>query len=245
MNRRDFLSCHLNDPSRPAASVGPGFYTNAVFRTHENKPVRFYEDLIKGKISVINFMYASCTRACPRSTANLAKVQKMLGDRVGRDIFMYSISIKPLQDDPAKLKDYAHAYGVKPGWLFLTGNEYDTDTVRFKLARWDQPMLDFDLDQHTGMVRIINDNFNQWTMCPLHATPRQIVETISWLEPTKPFAERLRENFAKQAKIDEETHPLQPQWAEFRRTHGWPVEATRKREAPDAMKHLQSLIASV
>jgi protein SCO1/2 len=185
--------------------MGPEFYTNAVLRTHENKPVRFYDDLIKGKLSLINFIYTGCMKSCPRSTGNLAKAQKLLGDRVGRDVFMYSITLKPEEDDPTTLRDYARGHGAGPGWLFLTGDEYDLTTIRFKLARWDHPMLDFDLDQHTGMVRIINDTLNQWTMCPTHATPKQIVDAVSWVEPTKPFAVRLRENYVAQAGIDRET----------------------------------------
>ena len=205
MNRRDLLTCVLPDKSRPGASMGPEFYTNAVLHTHENKPVRFYDDLIKGKLTLINFIYTGCMKSCPRSTGNLAKAQKLLGDRVGRDIFMYSITLKPEEDDPETLRDYARSHGARPGWLFLTGNEYDLTTIRFKLARWDHPMLDFDLDQHTGMVRIINDTLNQWTMCPTHAAPQQIVDAVSWVEPTKPFAVRLRENYKTQVRIDRET----------------------------------------
>lgn len=205
MNRRDLLTCVLPDKSRVGASMGPEFYTNAVLRTHENKPVRFYDDVIKGKLSLINFIYTGCMKSCPRSTGNLAKAQKLLGERVGHDVFMYSITLKPEEDDPETLRDYARSHGARPGWLFLTGNEYDLTTIRFKLARWDHPMLDFDLDQHTGMVRIINDTLNQWTMCPTHATPQQIVDAVSWVEPTKPFAVRLRENYVAQARIDRET----------------------------------------
>lgn len=221
INRRDLLTCHVTDKSRPRASMGAEFYTNAVFHTHENKQVRFYDDLIRGKISLINFIYTGCTKSCPRSTGNLVKAQKLLGNRVGRDVFMYSITLKPEEDDPEVLRSYARSHGARPGWLFLTGNEYDLDTVRFKLARWDQPMLDFDPDQHTGMVRIINDSLNLWTMCPTHATPQQIVECVSWVEPTKPFAVRLRENYAKQAEIDLQARQAEPSRTEFRRAHGW------------------------
>ncbi len=204
MNRRDFLTCPVAGMSRPSASWGPEYYTNTVLRTHENKPVRFYNDLIKGKLVVINFMYAKCQGICPRSTANLLKVQQALHDRVGRDIFMYSITLKPEEDSPAVLKEYARMHGVKPGWLFLTGSEYDITTIRFKLFRWDHPAVDFDINQHTGMVRIINDSFNRWGMCPTLAKPEQIVDAITWAEPTKPLETRLRENRQKQVKIDRE-----------------------------------------
>jgi protein SCO1/2 len=35
-------------------------FPNLVLKTHEGKNVRFYDDLLKGKIVLINFMYASC-----------------------------------------------------------------------------------------------------------------------------------------------------------------------------------------
>jgi protein SCO1/2 len=205
MNRRNFLTCNLADKSQPTASLGPEFYTNAVLRTHENKPVRFYQDLIKGKIVVINFMYAKCQGTCPLSTTNLVKVQKALQGRVGHDVFMYSITLKPEEDNPAVLKEYARMHGVKPGWLFLTGSEYDITILRFKLLRWDHAALDFDVNEHTGMVRIINDSLNRWTMCPTQATPHQIVEAISWVEPTKPLEVILRENREAQARFKRET----------------------------------------
>jgi protein SCO1 len=205
MNRRELFTSPASKTASPSASLGPDYYTNAVLRTQDGRSVRFYDDLIKGKLAVVNFMYASCDGACPRSTANLLKVQQALGRRVGRDVFMYSISLKPEQDDPAALKRYATAHGVKPGWLFLTGDEHDITTIRFRLFRWDHPVLDFDIKQHTGMVRIINDPLNRWSMCPTFAKPHQIVDAISWAEPTRPLQERLRENLVRQARIDAES----------------------------------------
>jgi protein SCO1/2 len=222
MNRRDLLTCNIGN-TRQAGPWGAEFYTNAVLRTHENKQVRFYDDLIKGKISLINFMYTNCERWCPASTEKLLKVQKMLGDRVGHDVFMYSISLKPWEDDPETLKRYAQAHGVKPGWLFLTGEEYDITTLRFKLLNLQQPMLDFDPVQHTGMVRIINGSLTKWTMCPLGAMAHQIVDAVEWVEATPPLSVRYRRNYEKQAKIDREMRKLEPQWAAFRRERGWSV----------------------
>jgi protein SCO1 len=222
MNRRELLTCKLAD-KQPRGSWGAEFYTNAVLHTQDNKPVKFYDDLIKGKIALINFMYASCHSWCPRSTAKLAEVQKMLGARVGKDVFMYSISLKPWEDDPATLKRYAQAHGARPGWLFLTGEQYDIDTIRFKLLNFQHPMLDFDPIQHTGMVRIINAPLTKWTMVPLNAMAHQIVDAVSWVEPTPPLAVRLRQNYLKQAKIDRQMRILEPKWATFRREHGWSV----------------------
>ncbi|HET9395513.1 MAG TPA: SCO family protein, partial [Nitrospiraceae bacterium] len=124
MNRRDLITGTAPEKPVRSASRGPEFYTNARLRTHEGREVRFYDDLIKGKIVTINFMYTQCEGVCPTSTMNLVKLQKALGDRVGRDIFFYSISLKPEEDDPAKLKQYVADHGVGPGWLFLTGDDF-------------------------------------------------------------------------------------------------------------------------
>ena len=243
MNRRDLLTCRVIPKSQPVASMGPEFYTNAVFHTHEGKPVRMYDDLIKGKITIINMFYASCEKYCPRTMACLAKVQNLLGDHLGRDMFMYSFTLKPDQDTPEKLKAYRKAIGAKPGWTFLTGNEYDLTTLRFKMFRVDHPLIDFNLDIHASMLRIINDNNSQWTSWVLPDPPRLIREAISWVEPTKPFAARVRENAELQAQIDRESAINEAKWAPYKRAHGWPAEATEKQENPEGMKKLQALLA--
>lgn len=241
MNRRDLLTCHLPDKSRPAASLGPGYYSNGVFTTHEGKQVRFYDDLIKGKISIINFMYASCDRLCPRSIACLAKVQDLLGDRLGRDMFMYSFTLKPDLDTPDKLAAYRRGHGARKGWYFLTGSEYDLTSIRFKLFRLDDPLLDFSVDIHASMLRIINDNNSQWSSWVLPDPPHLIREAISWVEPTKPFAERVQENKALQGEIDKEDAINEPKWAAFKRSHGWPV-VTASRDNPEGLRTLETLL---
>src|SRR5688500_8895652 len=100
----------------PREKLADRSFPNVVLTTHEGKKVRFYDDLIKDKIVLINFMYVKCEGICPGTTANLAKVQKLLGKRVGKDIFMYSITLKPEEDTPEALRRYAKAYQVGPGW---------------------------------------------------------------------------------------------------------------------------------
>src|SRR6185295_14440735 len=137
MKRRNFFTSIGSDKPTSAlrapvqgvphvASPGPAIFTNALLRTHENKAVRFYDDLIRGKHVLINMMYATCEGACPIVTANLVKVHEALKDRMGKDLFMYSITVKPEEDDPAALKEYADMHrALLPGWTFLTGDPYD------------------------------------------------------------------------------------------------------------------------
>jgi protein SCO1 len=158
------------------------YFPNFELTTHEGKKVRFYDDLIKDKVVVINFMYVDCEGKCPVITANLLKVQKLLGDRVGRDIFMYSITLDPKHDDAKALNQYAMMHGVKPGWVFLTGKPDEIDTLRRKLGFSDgNPKLDKDRNNHIGMVRYGNEPRQWWAMCPGKARAGWIVESVLWM----------------------------------------------------------------
>ena len=154
-------------------------FPNVMLYTHEGRRKLFYDDLIKGKLVVINMMYAQCDGVCPKSTMNLQHVHNALGDRIGRDIFMYSITLKPEHDTPAVLKEYVEERGIKPGWLFLTGKAADIEVLRRRLGFYDaDPRVDADRAQHTGMVRIGNEPYDRWHMTPALGDPQPIVEAI-------------------------------------------------------------------
>ena len=185
MDRREFLTGFAGSQAcSVSASLGAEFFTNARFRSQENKEVRFYEDLIKGKQVVINFMYTRCQGICPTTTANLVKVQKALKDRVGRDIFMYSISLKPQEDDPAALKEYAKAHGVKPGWLFLTGEPALIDGLRGRLfahGHGHDHTAGPGQDCSRGLIRYGNEAIGLWGSVPTRTEPEEIVKRLSWV----------------------------------------------------------------
>ena len=159
------------------------YFPNYELTTHEGKKVHFYDDLIKDKIVVINFMYVKCKGVCMPVTMNLKKVQRLLGDRVGRDIFMYSITLKPQEDSPRALKHYVQMHKIKPGWTFLTGKPDEIDTLRRKLGFTDaKARLDQDLTNHTGMVKYGNEARQWWAMFPGEANAPWIVECIHWMD---------------------------------------------------------------
>lgn len=170
----------IDDPSRE--KTRKKYFPNFELTTHEGRKVRFYDDLIKDKIVVVNFMYAKCEGICMPITMNLKRVQKLLGDRVGRDIFMYSISLKPEEDSPRALKHYVEMHHLKPGWSFLTGKPDEIDTLRRKLGFYDvKEKLDKDLTNHVGMVKYGNEARQWWAMFPGQANAPWIVESILWM----------------------------------------------------------------
>ena len=162
------------------------YLPNVELTTHEGKKVRFYDDLVKDKIVIINFMYAQCEGICPAITANLLRVQKLLGDRIGRDIFMYSITLTPEKDTPAALKHYVQMHKVKPGWTYLTGKPADIESLRLKLGfSTSNKELDKDRTNHIGMVKYGNEARQWWAMMPGKATPEWMVESIGWMDGPK------------------------------------------------------------
>lgn len=167
-------------------------FPNVLLTTHEGKKVRFYDDLIKDKIVVINFMYVKCEGVCTGITANLARLQKLLGSRLGRDIFMHSFTLKPEQDSPEVLRRYAEAYHAKKGWTFLTGTPEDMELLRRKLGFTDpDPKLDADKSNHIGNVRYGNEPLQLWGSCPGLSKASWMAESISWVDwPTTAKGER-------------------------------------------------------
>jgi len=152
---------------------------NVELMTQDGKKVRFYDNLVKDKMVVINFMYAHCQGICPTMTANLVRVQKILHDRIGHDIFMYSITLKPEEDTPQVLKEYAGMHGAGPGWLFLTGKPADIELLRRSLGFSSiDPDEDADKSTHIGMLRIGNEPMLRWSACPSQARAQWIATSI-------------------------------------------------------------------
>jgi len=157
-------------------------FPNVKLQNQDGQEVRFYDDLIKDKIVTINFFYAKCEGICPTVTANLAKAQKILGDRVGKDIFMISISLKPEHDTRAVLKEYADMFKARPGWSFLSGKPDDVEHLRRSLGFTNlDPRLDKDTSQHIGNVRMGNEPLMLWAACPGMARPEFIAKSILWM----------------------------------------------------------------
>jgi len=156
---------------------GADYFPNVPLITQDGTTVHFYDDLLKGKKVAINLIYTSCKDECPLETARLVQVQQLLSDRVGKDVFFYSITIDPQQDTPAVLKAYAEKFGVGPGWLFLTGKEDDIKLVAKKLGlsrRGDA----LTRDGHRPSLMIGDEATGQWMRNSAVDNPRFLATTI-------------------------------------------------------------------
>ncbi|HEY6184639.1 MAG TPA: SCO family protein [Terriglobales bacterium] len=184
LNASDTRAAPVDDDAQTAARerIRERYFPNVILRTQDNKKVRFYDDLIKGRIVTINFFYAKCEEVCPLITMNLVKVQKLLGERVGRDVVMNSITLKAETDTPAILKEYQEMHRIGPGWNLLTGEPRDVELLRRSLGFINpDPRVDKDVTQHIGNVRYGNEPLMLWAACPGMAHAEWIAESISWV----------------------------------------------------------------
>lgn len=177
----------------PREAIRKRYFPDLVLLTHEGKAVRLYEDLIRDKIVTINFMYVNCgDGTCPITTHNLVKVQRLLRHRMGRDLFMYSITLDPEHDTPGQLRKYARSHGVRPGWLFLRAEPHETDMLRRRLGFYDRnPAIDAQKDRHTAMIRFGNEPRKLWSVTSAIGAPEVVARNILWVDSARPREPRM------------------------------------------------------
>ena len=164
---------------------GADYFPNVLLTTHEGETVRFFDDMIKDKVVVINFIYTTCPDSCPLETAKLVTLQKLLGDRVGQDVFMYSITIDPEHDTVAVLKAYAEKFKIGPGWWFLTGKEEDVTLLRRKLGIYVEAIEENASDHQLSIV-IGNQRTGRWIKRSPFENSYFLAEQVgSWLHNWK------------------------------------------------------------
>jgi len=166
---------------------GANYFPNIPLITHDGETVHFFDDLIKDKVVAVNFIYTSCPDACPMETARMKEVQRLLGDRVGEDVFFYSITIDPENDTPEVLHDYVENWQIGPGWTFLTGKEEDIILLRKKLGIYIEEIQEEDgsLDHNLSLV-IGNQSTGRWMKRSPYENPYILATQLgSWLHNWK------------------------------------------------------------
>lgn len=168
---------------------GGDYFPNTLLTNQDGQQVHFFDDLIKGKVVVINFIFTSCSDSCPLETARLRQVQTLLGDRVGKDIFFYSISIDPLSDTPAVLKAYAQRFKVGPGWQFLTGEFDDVTELRHKLGLFIEGVDNGRNKDHNLSLIVGNQETGRWMKASPFENPWILADQLgntlqNWKQPS-------------------------------------------------------------
>lgn len=154
-------AAQASDASSPArrasAAAAQAYFTDVELVNQDGEPMRFYTDLLKDKLVVIDTIYTTCAGICPVMSKTFARLQEHLGDRLGRDAYLLSISVDPENDTPQRLKDFAANFGARPGWYFLTGTR---ENVHFVLGKLGQDVED--KEDHNAVMLVGNEPAGLW-----------------------------------------------------------------------------------
>lgn len=166
----------------PTQARGGNVFPNVTAYSHTGRQYKLYDDLIRGQVVLVNFLSIRGHRDYP-VTEHLARVAERLGDRLGRDVTICSITTDPEHDTPARLRELAEQYdAVKPGWHFLTTSTDDVAAVAKRLYKH---------GAHAGhaaahpmrMVHYGNGGIGVWGACGVDCDPDLLVERLSWVQP--------------------------------------------------------------
>jgi protein SCO1/2 len=159
------------DTAQPSAAQK--YFTDVVLVNQNGEKMRFYSDLLRNKVVIINSFFATCTGSCLPLNRNLEKVQAALGDRLGRDVHIISISVDPTVDTSASLKEYAKKLHARPGWFFLTGAKQDVDFTLKKIGHFvDQK------ESHLNVFIIGNERTGLWKKAFGLAASEELVKVV-------------------------------------------------------------------
>jgi protein SCO1/2 len=159
------------------------YFPDVTLRAHDGRRLRLYQDLVRGRIVTLNYMYIQCTDGtCPVISHNLSLVQEHFAPRMGRELFMLSITLDPEVDTPQALAAYAKQFDARPGWLFLAPEPREAEMLRRRLGFYDSnPEVDKVRSAHTAFVRVGNEPRSLWGMARGTGDAEAIVRTIRWV----------------------------------------------------------------
>jgi protein SCO1 len=147
--------------------------SNLILVDQDGKRIDFYNDLLKGRVVAINFIYTTCTAICPMQGNQFARLQAMLGERLGKDITLISISADPESDNPQKLKAWLSNFGANQGWIFLTGEKTEIDRLSRALTGDEARKGD-----HSPVLFIGNYDKGMWKRVYGLAEPERLTRMI-------------------------------------------------------------------
>ena len=160
-------------PNTSAGSPAKNYFTDVVLVNQNGKKMRFYSDLLQGKVVIINSFFATCKTSCLPLTRNLEKLQQALGAHMGKDVHILSISVDPTVDTPASLKAFATKMNAGPGWYFLTGNKENVDFALKKIGHF----VD-DKETHLNIFIIGNERTGLWKKAAGLATSVELMKVV-------------------------------------------------------------------
>ena len=153
------------------------YFSNVELTNQNGETVRFFDDVLKDKVVVINFIFTNCEGACPLITHKLTLVRDRLEGYIGDPIQFVSLSLDPARDTPAAMKEFAKTHHADhEGWVFLTGEPENLDYIIKRLGQFTD-----DMEAHSTMMLAGNVNAAHWMKIQPQEQPPQIAEKLRLL----------------------------------------------------------------
>jgi len=159
--------------SSKVVSPAERYFGDALLTNQDGKPLRLYTDILKGNVVIINSFYSTCSSVCRVTIPVLKQLQENLGERVGKDVRLVSITVDPENDTPEILRQYAAGVGAKPGWEFLTGDKQTVDEVLYKFGLYTEAKED-----HSNVFIVGNERTGLWKKVLGIAPPYEIFRSV-------------------------------------------------------------------
>lgn len=106
-------------------------FGNAKFSlvNQNNKPIVF-PDFVKGKISIVGYIFTNCPDICPLTTNNMRLIQEKIKQEKIDNVEFVSITFDPKTDTPEVLRKFAEIRNLDlSNWNFLTGEKTIIDSL--------------------------------------------------------------------------------------------------------------------
>jgi protein SCO1/2 len=155
------------------ALPGPLHVPDVTLVDQDGRKLRFWSDLVAGKVVAVSFVFTHCATICPPIGANFGRLRQLLGSRAGTSVQLISVSVDPVSDTPERLKAWAARFGAGPGWTLLTGPKAEVDRLLRALQSYTPNFSD-----HSPLILMGNAATGVW-------------ERASGLAPASELAARL------------------------------------------------------
>ncbi len=163
-------------PAEQPANLAAPTIPDVSLVDQDGKKIRFYSDLVQGKVVAVNFVFTTCSTICTPQGARFAELRKLLGTKAGKEVHLISVSIDPQSDTPGKLKAWSAKLGAGPGWTLVTGEKDEIVRLLKSLGAFD-----VDIKQHTPSLLLGNDRNKRWTRAYSLAPAAQLAGLLEGL----------------------------------------------------------------
>ena len=158
------------------------YFTDTEVIDQNGNKLRFYSDVLKGRVVLISFIFTNCEYACPMQAQKLKQVRAAMVPAIKDEVWFVTLSVDPERDTPEAMKKFAKRQGVDESrWIFLTGEKKNLEFLVKKLGQYTP-----DIESHTTLMLAGNTITRHWTRVMPMVPPDGIAQQMRALVEETP-----------------------------------------------------------